>query len=298
MTITDPALIDPELLRFFLAVAETRNFTAAAARLGSRQSAVSQKIARLETQLDRRLFIRDTHSVTLTVQGATLLPYARDVLTASLRFGHFVQGRQMRGRVRFGISEDFALAGLTGVLSAFRRQHADIELELTIGLSGFLHEYYDAGRLDVIFAKRQKNSPRGRTVWRESLVWIGPANIYPDPDKPLPLILYPPPSITRTLALDALTAAGREWKIVCTSSSVNGLRAGALAGLGIIPHSRRLIPAGLAVIPFSPDLPELGEIEFVVLGGEEEGSPAAALAASLLQDADRLSAAADNLPAG
>jgi hypothetical protein len=54
----------------------------------------------------------------------------------------------------------------------------------------------------------------------------------------------------------------------------------------------------LAVIPFSPDLPELGEIEFVVLGGEEEGSPAAALAASLLQDVDRLSAAADNLPAG
>ncbi|TKI03311.1 LysR family transcriptional regulator [Martelella alba] len=296
MAITGPELADPELLQIFLAVAEARNFTAAANRLGIRQSTVSQRIARLESRLERRLFVRDTHSVTLTVQGSALLPYARDVLAASLRLGNYVEGRQNRGRVRFGISEDFASAGLTGVLAEFRRQHADIELELTIALSGVLHERFDAGLLDVIFAKRQKSDLRGRRVWRESLVWIGPVNVYPDPALPLPLILYPPPSITRTLALDALANAGRSWKIVCTSNSMNGLRAGALAGLGFVPHSRRMIPPGLSVIPSSAGLPPLGEIEFVIVGGEDAGTPAAALADSLLSDAARISTASDNLP--
>jgi ATPase subunit of ABC transporter with duplicated ATPase domains len=42
------------------------------------------------------------------------------------------------------------------------------------------------------------------------------------------LILYPPPSISRAIALEALERTGRSWRIVCTSSSFSGLNAAAL----------------------------------------------------------------------
>ncbi len=294
MSINEARLTDPVLLRTFLVVADTRSFTAAARRLGTRQSTVSQQVSRLEAQLQKQLFARDTHSVALTVSGTQLLPFARDVLGANLRLVQAASGRTMRGRVRVGVSEDFALAGLAGVLADFTQQHADVEVELDIGLSGLLHQRFDAGALDVIFAKQLRGDSRGRTAWRETLAWVGRDGSVPDPQRPLPLIVYPPPSITRVHAIEALDAAGRAWKVACTSSSVNGLRAAAQAGLGYLPHSQRLLPPGLSVVPASAELPALGDIAFVVLARERPGEPAQALAEALLQGADRLAA----LPAG
>ncbi|MEV8562862.1 LysR family transcriptional regulator [Streptomyces sp. NPDC051917] len=67
-------------LRYFIAVAEELNFSAAARRLHMATSPLSQRIRDLEKELDHRLFERDTHSVTLTPAGEALLPLARDVL--------------------------------------------------------------------------------------------------------------------------------------------------------------------------------------------------------------------------
>lgn len=292
MSITEARLTDPVLLRTFLVVAETRSFTAAARRLGTRQSTVSQQVSRLEAHLRRALFARDTHAVAITPAGTQLLPFARDVLGANLRLSQAVTGRTMRGRVRLGVSEDFALAGLAAVLAEFTQQHADVEIELDIGLSGLLHQRFDAGALDVIFAKQLRGDTRGRLAWRETLAWVGRDGSRPDPQRALPLIVYPPPSITRLHAIEALDAAGRAWKVACTSSSLNGLHAAALAGLGYLPHSRRLLPAGLSVIASSAELPALGEIAFVVLARDHAGEPATALAEALLQGTERLAAPA------
>ncbi|MET8411069.1 LysR family transcriptional regulator [Streptomyces sp. NPDC005195] len=67
-------------LRYFVAVAEELNFSAAARRLHMATSPLSQRIKDLERELDLRLFERDTHSVKLTPAGEALLPIARDVL--------------------------------------------------------------------------------------------------------------------------------------------------------------------------------------------------------------------------
>ncbi|MGV9249041.1 LysR family transcriptional regulator [Streptomyces sp. NPDC003710] len=67
-------------LRYFVAVAEELNFSAAARRLHMATSPLSQRIRDLERELDHRLFDRDTHSVTLTPAGEALLPIAQEVL--------------------------------------------------------------------------------------------------------------------------------------------------------------------------------------------------------------------------
>ncbi|UFN47341.1 LysR substrate-binding domain-containing protein [Roseomonas sp. OT10] len=281
-----------EWLRSFVAVSEARSFTLAAQRLGLGQSTVSQHIRRLEETLGRTILARDTHSVSPTPEGDALLAFARPVLEAHERLERHFAGTELRGRLRLGLSEDFVLSGLQEVLPEFARRHPSVDLALTVGLSGLLYERFDAGDLDVIFAKRRGTDPRGRLAWREGLAWVGRPGIRPDPHLPLPLLLYPPPSITRALALSALEAAGRSWRLACTSGSLSGLRAAALAGLGVAPHSARLIPPGLAVLPASRSLPELSEIEFVVIGPGPHHRVATALEEVILQTAARLGDAA------
>lgn len=67
-------------LRYFVAVAEELNFSAAARKLHMAASPLSQRIKDLEHELGRRLFDRSTHHVALTEAGTALLPIARDVL--------------------------------------------------------------------------------------------------------------------------------------------------------------------------------------------------------------------------
>jgi DNA-binding transcriptional LysR family regulator len=99
----------------------------------------------------------------------------------------------------------------------------------------------------------------------------------------LPLILYPPPSITRQIALAALERSGRAWRIVCTSGSLSGLRAATLAGLGVTVFAQGLIPPGLAELPGGHGLPDLDAVEFVLHGaGRLMQGPAAKLADAIL----------------
>ncbi len=157
-----------------------------------------------------------------------------------------------------------------------------MDLQLKVGLSRALYQGYDAGELDVIFGKRRAGDPRGELAWREELVWVGQHGFIPDPALPLPLVLYPQPSITRTLAVDALEAAGRSWRVACTTGSLTGLRAAAGAGVGMAPHSARLLPAGLAAIPTTAGLPLLGAVDFMVIGPGRHHAVATALMEAIL----------------
>jgi len=282
-------VFDPTLLTTFVTVAKARGFTEAGRRLGLRQSTISQHVRRLEQAAARRLFVRDTHSVALTADGEAMLGLAQGILEANERARHYFAGSQLRGRLRFGASEDFVQSRLPEVLREFTRIHRAVDLELTVGLSGGLLQALDTGELDLVLAKRRPGEDRGRLVRREKLVWVGSDAALAEPDRPLPLILYPPPSISRAIALETLERAGRSWRIVCTSSSFSGLNAAALAGLGVTVQADGFAPAGLAPLPTSPALPELGQIEFVLAGpGRTLLGPADALATAILDNAYRL----------
>ncbi|MFF7023705.1 LysR substrate-binding domain-containing protein [Streptomyces klenkii] len=287
-------MFDPVQLRTFLAVAQTLSFTRAAGRLGVRQSTVSQQVRRLEAAAGRQLFVRDTHSVRLTEDGEAMLGFARTILEANERAAHWFAGTRLRGRLRFGASEDFVLTRLPEVLEGFRREHPEVDLELTVDLSETLQKRLAAGRLDLVLAKRRPDEPHGRLVWRDRLVWIGGERLRLDPQRPLPLIAFPPPAVTRARALEVLERSGRSWRVVCTSGSLSGLVAAARAGLGVMAHTLGMIPPGLTRLTPGPGLPELGGVDVVLLHGAAPGSAARgaaeALARAVLEAGDRLHA--------
>ncbi len=280
--------LDPVLLRSFLAVADTLHFTAAAHRRGLGQSTISQHVGRLEQLVGRTLLSRSTKSVTLTADGEAMVEFAREIIGANDRTVGFFNPASLRGRLRFGLSEDVVLSALPDLLRAFRAEHPLIELELTVGLSGRLYELLDAGRLDLMFAKRLGGDERGTVVWRERLVWLGSRQSVPLPADPVPLVLYPGASITRRAALDALNNAGRKWQVAFSSDSLSALTAALRAGFGVSAQSALLLSAELARLPDDAKLPPLPEVDFVVLGGRRLQGPAKALEQAILSRADRL----------
>jgi DNA-binding transcriptional LysR family regulator len=278
-------VLDPVLLRSFVAVAETLSFTRAAERLGVRQGTVSQHVRKLEQSVDRTLFARDTHTVALTADGEAMVEFAATILdTGERALAHF-RSVQVRGRLRLGLSEDLVVTRLPAILAGFRRRHPGVDLVLTVGLSESLEPALDAGDLDLIFAKRSPGRTGGTTVWRDRFVWVSAPGFRLD-DGPVPLVAYPRPSLSRAAAIAALEAAGTQWRMACTSSSLSGLRAAALAGLGVVVHAETLVPDGL--VPIS-GLPDLDAFEFTLQTSRRSASPAAdAMARSILDSAATL----------
>ncbi len=281
-------LLDLVLLRSFVAIVDAGGFTVAAQTLGLSQSTVSQHLTKLEAATGAKLLARSTHGVATTPDGDAVLPFARRALEANARISQYLAHGRLRGRVRFGASEDFVFSALPNILAEFKTYHSLIDLELTVGLSADLYERYDAGQLDLILAKRRTSDQRGRVAFSDVLRWVGRPDILPEPQAPLPLVLYPPPSFTRARALAVLDGAGRAWRVACTSGSLSGLRAAAMAGLGVIPHSAQLLPPGLTALPPGTSLPDLGDVEFVVVCPDAGQCATQALAETILASTGRL----------
>ncbi len=282
MAFTDSLMLDPVYLRTFLVIAEGSSFSEASRRLGLGQPTVSEHVRKLETVVGHRLFIRDTHSVTMTLEGEAMVAFARSILETNERAKRYFAGTKLRGRLRFGASEDLVQSWLPDILAGFVENHPLVDLEFTIALSNILINRFDAGELDLVLCKRWPGEDRGDLIWRDKLVWVGTEKPPPNMHDQVQLILYPPPSITRFMALAALERAGAPWRIACTSGSLSGLVAAAQAGLGYMAHSRKLIPKGLIERPPVEGMPTLGDLEFVMLRTRRSSqAPVAELSAAI-----------------
>ena len=270
-------------LRTFVTVADTLSFTRSAELLGLSQPTVSQHVRKLELAAGRTLIARDTRNVQLTDNGDALLGFARTILAAHDQASNYFTGSAMRGRLRFGSADDLALTQLPQILRDFRQLYPRVNLELTIGQSSALARRLRAGQLDLVFIKSETNDPLGRLVRRDRMVWVGHKSTTLDAVSPVPLISYQPPSLSRTLAISALEAAGRTWRITCTTREVNGVLAAVRAGIGIAVFPQSLIPADLVQVPSSFALPELGDIHFTLLDNPASPrEPVEALASAIL----------------
>lgn len=145
-------------LSAFMAVAEERNFTRAAAKLGTSQSALSYTVRRLEARLGVRLLTRTTRNVAPTEAGerliATVAP-AFDSIGAELASLGELRERPA-GSLRITASEHAVTTVLWPVLRQLLPDYPDINVELSIdsSLTDIVSARFDAGvRLGEAIAK-------------------------------------------------------------------------------------------------------------------------------------------------
>lgn len=152
-------------LRYFIAVAETKNFTEAAARLHVSQPALSYQIKRLENELGARLFDRTSRKVSLTIDGRTFLPLAQSVLLKAEEAVRVMEERLgvVTGRAHFGCIPSAAAYIVPPILASFRRNFPGIEVSLVEAGAGELERAVLDGAVDFAIVS-DPNTPESLEV--------------------------------------------------------------------------------------------------------------------------------------
>jgi DNA-binding transcriptional LysR family regulator len=266
--------LEIDLLRAFVAVTETGSFTSAAEIVGRSQSAVSQKVLRLEEILGRRVFDRTSRSLTLTRDGEHLLITARRMLESNDALMRGLREPAAVGTLRLGISEDFVPRQLPQLLTRFNRLYPGVSVDLMTGLSCDLLQAYDNDRVDAVIAKKDGKAQRGRVFWREPLVWMASAGYRLDFAKPMKLVMLRAPCTYRELMITLFDSVRCEWASACTASSLMGVQAAVAGGLGITVLGQSFVREDMQVLRVPENWPPLPMTEIVAIG---ESSKAAQL---------------------
>jgi len=148
-------------IRYFLAVAQFRNFTRAAEALRVSQPTLSQQIRQLEDTLGAPLLDRSGREIQLTDAGAAYMHYARRALQdldEGKRAIHDVQ-ELSRGSLRLAVTPTFT-AYLTGpLLEKYHRRHPNITLNILEMPQERMESLLSRDALDIGIAFEETNSP-------------------------------------------------------------------------------------------------------------------------------------------
>ncbi|WP_158814016.1 LysR substrate-binding domain-containing protein [Methylocapsa sp. S129] len=252
---TAPAL-DPDLLQAFVAVADHRSFTRAAAQLHRTQSAVSMQIKRLEDRLGVALFHRSTVQVDLSAAGEGLIGYARRILVLNEEAFGRLREHALEGVVRLGVMDDYGAFVAPPLLASFAKAYPRIHIEMETGLTADMpNRLGDA--FDLVIAMHPEGSGAGEFLRREQAVWAASAAHRIETLDPLPLALYPKGCLFRKWAIEALDAARRPWRLAFVSPSLAAVAAVAAEGLAVTIVKSGIFPPGLRLLTQSEGMPPL-----------------------------------------
>ena len=267
-----PANLDTDLLRAFVAVADSASFTRAGERLGRTQAAVSQQVRRLEGIVGKRVFERDTHGVRMTRDGEVLLAYARRMLTLNDEVMALMHRSPTVASVRIGTPDDYATMLLPEVLARFNAAYPEVMVEVVCDNSPDLVAEIDKGRYDLALVTRKAGDSGGELVRQEPVAWVAPpldpvpqAGYRPvDSLNPLPLALFPKGCVVRDLAVAALDGIGRDWRVAFTSKSVVAVHGAVMGGLGVTAMECCTVPPSLRRIGAAEGFPDLPDIDIAL----------------------------------
>jgi len=140
-------------LRAFVMVAREGNLTRAAERLHVTQPAVSLQIKALQDNLSLQLFTRSASGMSLTNDGAKLLPYAEKVLatTAEFRQAYAALHATVSGELAIGTILDPEFTRLGAFLKRLMETYPQLSTKLRQGMSGSVLQQIRQDDLDVGF---------------------------------------------------------------------------------------------------------------------------------------------------
>lgn len=140
-------------LRYFVKAAQLLSFSEAAKALHIAQSSLSQQIKQLEQELDVQLFVRGSHSVSLTEAGELMLPSAMRTLydadSCAARIGDL--RRLATGTLAIGVTYSFSPI-LTETVLEFMKLYPRIKLNIIYKPMGELMELLAKRELDFVLA--------------------------------------------------------------------------------------------------------------------------------------------------
>lgn len=247
-------------LRALAAIAETRTFTAAAARVHITQAAISMQIRQLELEIGLPLFVRTPRRCVLTEAGERLLERAQRILRE--HDGALAEMSELsgatHGRLRLGsASAMFSSDPLPQILRELHARHPHAEVSVTSGTSASLVRQIVAGDIDVAFVSLpvEVRGVQTELLLRDELIAIA------SPDHPL----------ARQRVLSAFTLAGEKLilgerggntrRLIDEFFEQGGMRPRVVMELSRTNSIKKMVERGMGVgiVPFQSAVEEIAD---------------------------------------
>lgn len=232
-----------QILRTFLAVAETGTVARASEKLHTVQSNVTTRIKSLEQELEVALFERRRSGMILTAAGEHFLPYAQRVLRDAEDARQAVSGFSHRAHLlRLGSMETTLALRLPSYLSRFRSAHPGLLLRLRAGPSDELVSRLLDRELDLAFVGGAVLHPdlHAQPVFHEEMVLVLPKGCSgPDDARRLPMAVFRHGCSYRTFTLDWMRKAGLGPNEIFELGTLDGILGCVAAGIAAtcLPHA-------------------------------------------------------------
>jgi len=268
--------LDMDAMRTLVAILQLGSLARAAEKVGRSQSAASQQIKKLESQLGQPLFRKQGRNMVLTESGELVHSYARRILELNDEASRSVAGISVKGIVRFGLPGDFAETWLPAALGQFKKAHPSVRVDVEVDRNGALLERLDRGEFDLVLAMGYGSRLDARRLATLPMTWIAAAgtDVVLQPDAPLDLALYNSPCFFRRAGIEALDKASIPWRLAYATGSLQSLWAGVAAGLGITLRTTAGIPPSLTRLDERHGLPPLPDVELCLHSGQNISNPA------------------------
>ena len=238
--------MDLDALRAFVSVARLGHVGRAAVRLGRTQPSVSARLARLEAAWNTRLFRRHARGMTLTPEGARLLPLAEAVLRGADALEE-AAGVPVRGprELRVGAGDALGRALLPRTIARLLGSDPGLEVRLVEGPAPRLIRALQEADIDVALVVASGSVPAGlesAPLLESPVDLLLPPGTAPGP-RALPLAFL---RQKRVVLLQPGSAFRRHVEDVFARE---GIQAHAAVEVGNFSLVRRFVAAGLGVAP-------------------------------------------------
>jgi DNA-binding transcriptional LysR family regulator len=269
------ANLDVDLLKTFLAIADTGSFTRAADEVHKTQSAVSMQMKRLEDTLGRPLFARDGRASRFTPDGERLIEYARRIATINDEAVSAFTKPELTGTLRFGTPDDYADRFLPEILARFSRTHPLVTVDVECLTSAVLYERVKKSEIDLALVTFGCDIITDEPMRKEPLVWVTSAKHSVHLLDTLPLALSHSGCEWRHLVLKALEKQGRKYRVAYSSPNSNAVNAAVLTGLAVGAVPELCMRPGMRILTERDGFPPLGEFEIGLVRRPGRSSSAA-----------------------
>lgn len=257
-------------LRAFERIVRLGSFHAAARELRLSQPSVSQRIRELEAALGTAVFTRRGPRVSLTAEGHALIEYADRLLgTAAEMIERFRTRDPLKGVLRLGLNESFALICLPDLLRRLELRYPGIKTSVFVGDTGAVSRMLDRQELDIAIVSEPAVGPQVRQepIGSNRLGWFASVDfelargvLSPSDLCQFHLIVSPPTALLHGTVTKWFADAGALPLRVstCNSLSVTMLTIAHGTAIGLVPirvMQDEIERRRVKLVPVLPDVP-------------------------------------------
>lgn len=229
-------------LEAFYWVVRLGGFQAAANRLGVSQPTISTRVKELERRSGRALLLRIGHRVETTPHGAATFEYAARIvgLVQDLE-GRLRSGGPLRGALRLGTPDGFAMVCLGDCLKELKQTQPDLRIAVTVGNSRALEARLRDGDLDLAILSHAEETRdlRSRVLGEQEIAWVASPLLDLPPTLTAVDLLgqqvftNPPPSHLFSVLMDWFSASALTPPALSSCDSVAVITSLVIAGAGL-----------------------------------------------------------------